>query len=449
MHARHPRLKTILLIDDDQECREPAAELLRRQDWRVLEAGDGEQGLELAVRHRPDVILCDLLMPRVNGYQVCRAVREHLELRHTRIVVVTGRDYASDRKSAEEAGADGYIVKPLDVQKLESLLGKLANDVSQKKDIAAPTSAFPQEPRAQGALTYLKFWGVRGSIPSPGSSTVFFGGNTACVEVRVGGKIIILDAGSGIRGLGISLVERAKGQPLNLTVLITHTHWDHIQGFPFFVPAYDSRNKISILGYEGARSGVATALAGQMESPYFPVALDDMPGNLLIEELREMEFEVCGVRVESCFTNHPGVCVAYKLHTPDGTIVFMPDNETKRGAIDAVDGSTKPDASEAHIADFIRGVDVLVMDSQYTAEEYQTHVNWGHGCIDEVVRMALAAGVKRLFMFHHDPGHDDRFLSSMLMHARQLVDRVGSPLLVEAAREGVEVTLRAGVVTSH
>jgi phosphoribosyl 1,2-cyclic phosphodiesterase/ActR/RegA family two-component response regulator len=431
-----PWMKTILLIDDDQECREPAAELLRRQDWRVLEAGDGEQGLELAVRHRPDIILCDLLMPRVNGYQVCRAVREHLELRHTRIIVVTGRDYASDRKSAEEAGADGYIVKPLDVAKLEKLLGKLDKDASKKAEIAAPTSPSPQAAAEDGEGTYLKFWGVRGSIPSPGSSTVFFGGNTACVEVRVGGKIIILDAGSGIRPLGVALVDEAKGQPLNLTVLITHTHWDHIQGFPFFVPAYDGRNRINIFGYEGARSGLATALAGQMESPYFPVALDDMPGNLRIDELREMEFEICGVRVESCFTNHPGVCVAYKLHTQDGTIVFMPDNETKRGSINTADGSTKPDPSEAHIAEFIHGVDVLVMDSQYTAEEYQTHVNWGHGCIDEVVRLAVSSEVKRLYMFHHDPGHDDRFLSSMLMHARQLVERAGSSLLVEAAEKG-------------
>ena len=442
-------MKTILLIDDDQECREPAAELLRRQDWRVLEAGDGEQGLELAVRHRPDIILCDLLMPRVNGYQVCRAVREHLELRHTRIIVVTGRDYAADRKSAEEAGADGYIVKPLDIGKLETMLGRLDGEIARKGEIATPAVPSQQNHRGQDTGTYLKFWGVRGSIPSPGSSTVFFGGNTACVEVRIGQKIIILDAGSGIRPLGVALVDEAKGQPLNLNVLITHTHWDHIQGFPFFVPAYDARNRIYIYGYEGARSGLATALSGQMESPYFPVALDDMPGNLLIKELREMEFEVAGVRIESCFTNHPGVCVAYKLHTPDGTIVFMPDNETKRESVNAVDGTTQVDDSEVHIAEFIQGADVLVMDTQYTAEEYQTHLNWGHGCIDEVVRMAITAQVKRLYMFHHDPAHDDRFLSGMLMHARQLVDEARSTLLIEAAREGVEVMLREGVVTSR
>src|SRR5258708_38054039 len=115
-------MKTILLIDDDDACRRPTAEWLRRSDWNVFEAADGETGLTLALEHRPDVILCDLLMPRGNGYQVCRAVREHLELRHTKIIVVTGRDYTSDRKSAEEAGADDYLVKPVQLENLDVAL---------------------------------------------------------------------------------------------------------------------------------------------------------------------------------------------------------------------------------------------------------------------------------------------------------------------------------------
>lgn len=433
-------LKTILLIDDDDVCRAPAAELLRRQNWNVLEAGDGEHGLELAVKHRPEVILCDLLMPRVNGYQVCRAVREHIELRHTKIIVVTGRDYTSDRKSAEEAGADGYLVKPLELSKLMGVLEKLGSAPPPSAPALPATAAVAE---AEGQGTRLKFWGVRGSIPSPGNSTVFFGGNTSCVELRVGERIIIFDAGSGIRMLGLSLVEEFKGRPMDLSILITHTHWDHIQGFPFFVPAYDSRNRIQIYGYEGARTGLAHALAGQMESPYFPVGLDDMAGNLRIEELREMGVKIGGHRVETCFTNHPGVCVAYKVYTPDGTVVYMPDNETLKGSPATPSGECVPDPSEKKLKDFIRDVDVLIMDTQYTAEEYQTHVGWGHGCVDEVVRMATEANVKRLFTFHHDPSHDDRFISGMLAYARQLVEKSGSPLIVEAAREGQEIRLRA------
>ncbi|MEQ1858563.1 MAG: response regulator [Chthoniobacteraceae bacterium] len=438
-------MNTILLIDDDEVCRAPAAELLRRERWNVIEAGDGEEGIELALKHRPAVILCDLLMPRVNGYQVCRAVRERIELRHTKIIVVTGRDYSSDRKSAEEAGADGYLVKPLEISKLLAVLDKVLPGRANMAPTPSDGAAFG----AEGVGTRVKFWGVRGSIPSPGNGTIFFGGNTSCVEVRVGSQIIVLDAGSGIRPLGLSLIEEFKTQPIDLSLLITHTHWDHIQGFPFFLPAYDSRNRIQIFGYEGALSGLRTALSGQMESPYFPVAMDELQGNLRIDELREMNFSLGAVRIETCFTNHPGVCVAYKLQTPDGTIVYMPDNETRKGSVSADNGAMIPDPSEADLAEFIRGVDVLIMDSQYTSEEYKTHVGWGHGCVDEVVRLAIENRVKRLFTFHHDPSHDDRFISAMLVHARQLAEAARSPLLVDAAREGLEVMVQGGVVAAR
>jgi phosphoribosyl 1,2-cyclic phosphodiesterase/CheY-like chemotaxis protein len=438
-------LKTILLIDDDEVCREPAAILLRQEQWNVLEASDGAEGLELAIKHRPDVILCDLLMPRVNGYQVCRSVRDRIELRHTKVIVVTGRDYSSDRKSAEEAGADGYIVKPLDVEKLMEVLEQIAPSHS----IAGTGLGSSEFPAAPEEGTRLRFWGVRGSIPSPGSGTVFFGGNTSCVEVRSAGQTIVLDAGSGIRPLGNTLMTEARGRPIEVTILITHTHWDHIQGFPFFVPAYDARNNVRILGYEGAKDGLRTTLAGQMESPYFPVAMDEMPSNLRIQELKDMTFGIGAVKVDACFTNHPGVCVAYKLTTPDGTVAYMPDNETKRGTITTANGAIIPDPSEGNIAEFIRDVDVLLMDCQYTAEEYQTHVGWGHGSIDEVVRLAMAAGVKRLYTFHHDPSHDDRFVSAMLSHARTIAMEAGSAMVVEAAREGMEVVLRAGVVIAR
>lgn len=427
-------MKTILIIDDDELCREPAAEWLRRSDWTVLEAGDGEKGLELAIKHRPDVILCDLLMPRVNGYQVCRAVRDHLELRHTKIIVVTGRDYSSDRKSAEEAGADYYLVKPLEFSRLDEALRRVAPDSA-----TPPAKSPPPESAANDSATRLKFWGVRGSIPSPGNGTVVFGGNTSCVEVRADGRIIILDAGSGIRPLGLSLMQEFKDRPLNVTLLITHTHWDHIQGFPFFIPAYNPKNLVRILGYEGAKAGLATTLGGQMESPYFPVALGDMPGSIVIEELHEMEFALGAIRVEACFTNHPGVCVAYKLHTPDGVIVFMPDNETKKVGASSADKRQPGDA----IAEFIQGADVLIMDSQYTAEEYATHVNWGHSSVDEAVRTAVEAKAGRLYLFHHDPSHDDRFVSSMLAHAREVAKALRSDIVVEAAREGDELVLAA------
>ena len=430
-------MKTILLIDDDEICRTPTAEMLRRAHWNVLEAGDGDIGLQLAIQHRPDIILCDLLMPRVNGYQVCRAVRDHIALRHTKIIVVTGRDYAADRKSAEEAGAHDYLVKPIEFSNLQAAMLKVLPFIDERET----SPARPISPaRANDPVTRLRFWGVRGSIPTPGASTVFFGGNTSCVELRTDGEHIICDAGSGIRPLGLFLESEAKGQPIDLTLLITHTHWDHIQGFPFFVPAYNPRNQLRILGYEGASDCLRSTLAGQMESPYFPVALNQMPGNIAIEELKEMHFQIGSVEVDACFTNHPGVCVGYRFQTSGGTIVYMPDNETQCG-FNLNDGSNTQATLTRTILDFIRDADVLIMDSQFDSSEYERHVGWGHGCVDEVVALAIWANVKRLFLFHHDPAHDDRFISGMLNHAREIAEKAGSKLRVEAAREGEEITL--------
>ena len=290
-------------------------------------------------------------------------------------------------------------------------------------------------------MTTFKFWGVRGSIPTPGADTVFFGGNTSCIEVRAGGEIIILDAGSGIRPLGLALAAEFGAEPIRLNLLISHTHWDHLQGFPFFLPAYDSKNELRVLGFEGARDGLRATLEGQMESPYFPVGLHQMPSHLVIEELKELQFSMGAIQAQACFTNHPGVCVGYRLITPDGVLVYMPDNETFLRDGLRPDGSPQPTPLERNLCAFVQDADVLIADTQYTAAEYDRHVGWGHGCLDEVVRLAIGANVKRLFLFHHDPSHDDSFVAGMLKHAQYLARSLGSDVKIDAAREGEQFEL--------
>jgi phosphoribosyl 1,2-cyclic phosphodiesterase len=280
--------------------------------------------------------------------------------------------------------------------------------------------------------TRLRFWGVRGSIAAPGPATILYGGNTSCVELRADGEIIVLDAGTGIRPLGLRLVEEFKDRPLAVTILLTHTHWDHIQGFPFFSPAYDARNTVRILAFEDARDGLAAILGGQMRRPFFPIRLEDIPANIRISELQSMEFSVGAVQVRAQAMHHSSFCVGYRLTTSRGVVVFIADNEWP----------PPPGAPEkGDMTEFVRDADLLVMDAQYDRTEYQQRVGWGHGCVDEVTRVACRAGVKRLFLFHHDPEHDDDCISRMVAHARALATGLGSHIVIEAAREGFEAVL--------
>ena len=282
---------------------------------------------------------------------------------------------------------------------------------------------------AEHGSATVRFWGVRGSIPVPGPQTAGYGGNTSCVEVRAEGQIIILDAGTGLRGLGNSLAEEFRGRPLSLTMLITHTHSDHIQGFPFFAPAYEASNYIRILGFSEGGWGLTKAFARQMYSAYFPVGLSQMRGDMVFEELAGDAFQIGNIRVSTCRTSHPGACGAYRMDTGAGSICYIPDHEA--------DGNPAPE--RAAVEKLIQGADLVIHDSQYTAEEYRGHEGWGHSSMEQAVRIACDAGVKCLHLFHHDPSHSDEFLDRMLEQARHLA--AGSETRIEAACEGGQVTL--------
>jgi phosphoribosyl 1,2-cyclic phosphodiesterase len=294
----------------------------------------------------------------------------------------------------------------------------------------------------------IKFWGVRGSIPVPGNSTVRYGGNTTCVEVRADGEIILLDAGTGIRPLGLALQKELGAQPIKVTLLITDAHWDHIHGLPFFVPAHESKNQLTLYGPDSAEVGVRRILEGQMSLPFFPVALHDLPGKIDIRQLERGEFNVGKVVVRSARVNHPGSCVGYRLLTSRGSIAFLPDHEPYDflHSAQAV-STTRPDIARraeeerAVLIAFLNGCDVLILDAQYTNDEYKNRLGWGHGSLGSVIALARDACARKLVLFHHDPTHDDAKIDNILKEARELAEKTGQSLEVDAAREGMELTL--------
>ena len=433
-------MKTLVLIDSDALSRALLSQCLSGQGWRVLEAEDGEAGLELVTQNRPAAVICDLRTPKRNGFKVCRLIRDQAALQSTRVLLTGVSRFANDRETALASGADDYLIKPIVPAELLSAL-ELNLAEGAPDDAVAPAVTGP---------TTVRFWGVRGSIPTPGIQTSMFGGNTSCVEVRVGEQVIILDAGSGIRALGQALMREFRDKPLEVTMLVTHTHWDHIQGFPFFIPAYNPKVKVRIVGYEGAVHGLRGALFEQMQSAFFPVGLNQMASHVTFEELSEMECRIGAVQVRTIFANHPGICLGYRLGTPKGDIVYMPDHEAyerheiERQKLAGENSSQSLDYArlqDEKVVEFIRGADVVIGDTQYDAAEYPSRLGWGHTCADDAVELAMRAGVKHLFLFHHDPDHEDEKMVAMITRAEARVAAAGSTMVVSAAREGAEIFL--------
>ena len=283
----------------------------------------------------------------------------------------------------------------------------------------------------------IRFWGVRGSIASPGPRTVRYGGNTPCVEIRVADQLMIVDSGTGIRELGISLLKEAAGAPISGSLFIGHTHWDHIQGFPFFAPLYLPTTKFSVYGVPGTTKPFADVMAGQMNSTYFPVQMKDLGARPEFIELRDA-IMVGPVKVSFHYLNHPGITVGYRFEHAGKIISYISDHEPYAKLNAKGEFS---DSEDAAVARFVEGSDLLICEAQYTADEYKLKKGWGHSTFDDVLDLAQKAGVKRLALFHHDPAHDDDAMDALTSSCVAIVSSRKAALEVFAAREGLCVNL--------
>ncbi|WP_437714401.1 MBL fold metallo-hydrolase [Sorangium sp. So ce448] len=273
----------------------------------------------------------------------------------------------------------------------------------------------------------IKFWGVRGSIASPGPETAAVGGNTSCVEVRCGASRIILDAGTGVRKLGDALLREG---PVEATVLLSHLHWDHIQGLPFFVPAYLPSSRLSFVGSAHGVGSLREVLSTQMAAPSFPVRMDELCAQIAVREARPGEaFDVGEVHVRIAKLNHPGGVLAYRVEHEGRSVVYATDTEHYA----CVDPALRA------LAD---GADVLIYDAQYTPEEYRgdggrSKVGWGHSTYVAGAEIARACGARKLVLFHHDPQRTDAGVAEIERLSRELF-----PASV-AAREGLCIHVEA------
>jgi phosphoribosyl 1,2-cyclic phosphodiesterase len=295
----------------------------------------------------------------------------------------------------------------------------------------------------------VRFWGTRGSVPTPGPTTVRYGGNTACVEARTdAGTFFILDSGTGIRELGLHLAR--QGGPVSAHLLLGHTHWDHISGFPFFSPAFVPGNHLMIYGARDLDRPLRDVLANQMHYTYFPVPLGELRAEIEFSELEEGVIQIEDAVVRTHYLNHTAVCMGYRIEADGVSVAYITDHEPY-GLVGS--GRTQePDigrglrggpihGGDRRLIDFVRGADLLIQDTQYTPEEYADRGGWGHGSTDYVTDVAVEAGVRRVAMFHHEPTHADDEIDRMVEYSRNRAREVNSDLELFAAAEGVEIDL--------
>lgn len=275
----------------------------------------------------------------------------------------------------------------------------------------------------------VKFWGTRGSIPVPGPSTIRYGGNTTCVEVESqDGTLLVIDAGTGIRGLGVDLIKRGRTNPLHL--ILTHYHWDHIQGWPFFMPGFIPKREFIVYGRAASAGDLKELFGNQMSSTYFPVEFKDVPSSFEFCPLKENSLKIGNIQIQTIENCHPGGAFGLRLREQQRTFVFMTDHEAGL--------KEKLPHSYADYVKFAKGADLLVHDAQFTDEELVGRKTWGHSSFEEAMKLGHDSGARRLAFTHHAPERIDFEIDRIVV---PMLEAKSNSLDAFALMEGMEFTL--------
>ena len=441
--ARH----RVLVADDVKVIAQSIIWALEEAGFETAVAHDGEACLELAKSFDPHVIILDLMMPKVHGIEVLKRLKADAWTRHIAVIVCTVKGFRTEIGRAKQLGVSDIIIKPFEpkdlVAKVETALSshraaRMETETAKLLVHRAPGVERPSyRPELDESGGKFQLWGTRGSIPISGPDTIRHGGNTSCMTLEHGGELIILDAGSGIRDLGLTL---AAGAPRRIHLFITHTHWDHIQGFPFFAPAFIPGFEITIYGAKGFNKNLESLFRGQFDPDYFPIQMENMDAGLEFVYLGDRPIEIGDVRISWEFTQHPGATLGYKMELPKKKIAWIPDNEIFQGYMGPPNEIPKDGellSPYQPMIDFLRGTDVLIHEAQYTSEEYRDTVHFGHSSVPNACFLAKLVEAKRWIVVHHDPGHGDDFLRDKLNLTRQLLASLDHPGEVAHGYDGL------------
>lgn len=434
--------KRVLIADDVESLAELMKQILSAQGYEVMSAPDGEACLEMVGSFKPDLIILDIMMPKIHGIDILKRIKADEKTQHIGVIICTAKDYKTDRDQLIELGATYIITKPF---AKEDMITNVANYFTMMEAHEVVEQA-PQEKREtvpqykpviDKKLHAIKLWGTRGSTPVSNPNCMRHGGNTPCLSIETGDEMVIIDAGSGIRELGIHLM---SSNIRKLHIFIGHTHWDHIQGFPFFTPAYVPGYELVIYGASGFGKNMKSIFKGQLDSDYFPVQLEDMHSKMEFKTLTDSPVRIGDVDIFWNLVNHPGATIGFKIGIGDKRIGYITDDEFLQGYtgtprnIPIDDKIVEP---YRKTVEFVAGVDILIHEAQYTNDEYPAKVGWGHSSVSNACLLAKLAGTKKWIVTHHDPMYDDDFLTRKLVLTKQILQELECPIEVENAFDGM------------
>lgn len=371
------------MVDDDTTMCDYVQTVIHKSGHAFTSLNRYHGAIEYVKEHHPDLVLLDLHLPDGSGLHLCKALKSDPETSSIPIFMLTTREFTIEKDIAIQSGAEYFFQKPFSTQEIQSKIDEFLIPGLE-----------------------LEFFGVRGSTPCANKENMVYGGNTTCVQIRIPNteNLLILDSGSGIRNLGNRLIKQKK--QLKGDIFITHPHWDHIQGFPFFKPIYVPQNKFTVHMPQQISGGCKEVLSGQMTYTYFPVTPEMLMANIeyITQSFNLQEYD--GYKIEFMLANHPVTTAIYKIHVGDKRIVFCPDNEL----IPNEDENRNP--FYRHLKEFFRGADILIHDGQYARDTYGPRRNWGHSAWEEAVELCSSLGVKHLYLTHHDPDSTDAVLNA-------------------------------------
>ncbi len=399
---------SFFIVDDDPVCVKLYTRMLEAAGHTVTALNSTDHALEEIIKVKPDCVLCDLILPNLDGLQFFQQLKQEESIKQPIFIIITSKEYIYDYRRAFELGVNGYINKSSGYEAIiERVLEIVNNDV------------------------IVRFWGVRGTLAVPGANSVRYGGNTNCVTLEFpDNNLFIFDAGSGIKELSRFFIKQHR-TPVSAKIFITHPHWDHINGIPFFVPFYVQGNEFEIFGSNHHSISLENLISDQMNSVYFPVTLKEFAAKVTFHSLSEEQFNIGDIHIQTILLNHPGRCLGYKVTYKDKVFSYITDNE-----IYFEDSPSYNEFNHHKLQQFIEGSDLLIMDATYSDKEYVHKMHWGHSCVSRVVDMADAAKIPLLALYHHDPDQFDVDIDNKLAFAQARLKERNSSTICICPSEG-------------